>query len=412
MTETHTRNEFAEHWPLVVVCTFGIGIGIVALPFYTQSLFIVEWIDEFGWTRAQASLGILASTITIAFVSPFVGAAIDRFGLVRPVAISLMGLALSFMLFAIFLQSLTMFIALNILMALLGSASSPLPFTRAINAVFDRQRGLALGIILCGTGIAAAIAPPIVSDIIQSYGWRTAYWVLAGFTGVAGVVIIFGLSRIVSRKTQSAADPIAIKTLSSAAMGSSHFWQLLVAFFFLAIGISGLIIHFVPILLEAGLTADSAAKTAGVIGIAVILGRLSIGWAVDQVFAPYVAASAVTLCMCGILSLAIFGASAAGPAAFAIGFAIGAEVDLIGYLVARYFGMAAYGRLYGIQYAAFGLGTGISPVLLGAIRDDTGTYLTSLYTSGGLLAVSVVLFVSLPGFKALSTDPTTVPAKA
>jgi len=413
MIEARAPNEFSEHWHLVLVCTFGIGIGIVALPFYTQSLFIAEWVGEFGWSRAEASLGIFATTITLALFSPFVGAAVDRFGLVRPVAFSIAGLVISFILFAMFMNSLTIFIALSILLALLGSASSPLPFTRAINAVFDRQRGLALGITLCGTGIAAAVAPPVVSDIIQTHGWRSAYWALAGFTAAAGVAIIWGLSRIVTKKTDAPVDHALTKATSYSAVRSFHFWQLLLAFFFLAIGIGGLIIHFVPILLETGLTVEDAAGTAGIIGVAVILGRLSIGFAVDRIFAPYVAAGAVTLCMCGILLLAVFGAEAAGVAAFAIGFAIGAEVDLIGYLVARYFGMAAYGKLYGIQYAAFGLGTGASPVLLGAIRDETGTYVTSLLTSSALLAAAVLLFVCLPGFKKTpAVDPTMTPAKA
>ncbi len=401
MTDMQSRSEFAQHWPLVVICAFGIGIGIAALPFYTQSVFITEWINEFGWTRAQASLGILASTITVSVMSPFVGAAVDRYGFVRPVAFSLMGLALCFALFALFMESLIIFIALSALMALLGSASTPLPFTRAINAVFNRQRGLALGITLCGTGLAAAIAPPIVSDIIEAHGWRTAYWVLSAFTVVAGIIIVIGLSRIAAQNSHAPLNPARIEAASKSAVRTWHFWILLASFFFLAIGIGGLIVHFVPILREFGLSASTAAKTAGIIGIAVILGRLSVGIAVDKIFAPYVAASVITLCMCGILSLAIFGKDAAGPAAFAIGFSIGAEVDLIGYLVARYFGMAAYGRLYGMQYAAFGIGTGSSPVLLGAIRDSTNTYTASLYTACGLLLISALLFICLPRFKSL-----------
>jgi len=412
MTDRVAQNEFIQHWPLVMVCAFGIGIGIAALPFYTQSVFITEWINEFGWTRAQASLGIFASTITVSLVSPFVGAAVDRFGLVRPVAFSLLGLALCFALFALFMNSLIMFIALSALMALMASATTPLPFTRAINAVFDKQRGLALGIALCGTGLAAAIAPPIVSDIIEASGWRSAYWTLSGFTVVAGLLIVIGLSRIVTNNDHEPVDLATIKATSSSATKSPHFWKLLAAFFFLAIGIGGLIVHFVPILREFGLTASSAARTAGIIGLAVILGRLSVGVAVDRIFAPYVAASVITLCMCGILSLAVFGADAAGPAAFAIGFSIGAEVDLIGYLVARYFGMAAYGRLYGIQYAAFGIGTGLSPVLLGAIGDNSGTYTASLYTACGLLAISAVLFLNLPQFKTASAAIAGAPVKA
>jgi len=401
MTEDETKNEFLLHWPLVVACAAGVGIGVASLPFYTQSVFITEWISEFGWSRAEASYGILGSTFALALVSPFVGAAVDRFGLVRPVAFAIAGLVLCFGLFAAFMNSLLILIGLNILMAILGGASSPIAYTRAINAVFARQRGLALGIVLSGTGIAATFGPPVVSDLIEAQGWRAAYWSLAGFTALMGLLIIFSLSRIVTRKPGPSASHAAIRAASSKATRTPAFWHLLAAVFFLAIGVGGLIIHFVPILRESGLSAEVAAQTAGSIGIAVILGRLVVGAAVDRFFAPYVAASVIVLCMSGILSLAMFASAAAGPAAFAIGFSIGAEVDLIGYLTARYFGMTAYGRIYGRQYAAFLIGTGLSPVLFGAIRDSAGNYTLSLFTAAWLLATAAIFFATLPKFNAV-----------
>jgi len=97
------------------------------------------------------------------------------------------------------------------------------------------------------------------------------------------------------------------------------------AMFTLSLGFGGMIVHFVPILLESGLTMSVATSTAGVIGIAVILGRIIVGAAVDKIFAPYVAFVVIFSCILGVLSLAIFGTKAAIPAAFVIGFSIGAE---------------------------------------------------------------------------------------
>ena len=91
----NTDGEFSRHWLLVLVCAIGIGVGVSALPFYTQGLFIEAWIADFGWTRAQASFGILGSTIALAAVLPFVGTIVDRYGLVKPVMVSLLGLSLA-----------------------------------------------------------------------------------------------------------------------------------------------------------------------------------------------------------------------------------------------------------------------------------------------------------------------------
>ena len=105
------------------------------------------------------------------------------------------------------------------------------------------------------------------------------------------------------------------------------------------------------------------------------------------------------VCTAGVLALALFGSVAALPAAFVIGFSVGAEVDLIGYLVAKYFGIHAYGQIYGRQYSTFLIATGLSPVILGAIRDATGTYTVSLFTAAAFMTVSAVLFAKLPRFE-------------
>ena len=85
--------------------------------------------------------------------------------------------------------------------------------------------------------------------------------------------------------------------------------------------------------------------------------------------------------------------------AFGIGFAIGAEVDLIGYLVARYFGMAAYGKIYGMLYAAFVIGVGSSPILIAKLHNISGGYTDAVFTSAIFVAVSAVLFLLLPRFE-------------
>jgi len=397
-TVSHSTNEFAKHWLLVLVCALGIGIGVSSLPFYTQGVFFASWIEEFGWSRTQASFGVLATTLTLAFISPFVGAAVDKYGLVKPIAFALLGLVIIFSLFALYMNSITSFIILSALMAILAGASSPLAYTRAVNAVFDKHRGLALGLALSGTGLAAILAPRIISGVIDDHGWRMAYWVLAGFVALAGIMIVAVLSRLDGAKTPKIIDQsLAIKAYATAKK-SGEFKLLSAAVFCLALGVGGLLVHFVPILSEAGISKSRAAEIAGIMGAAIILGRIVIGAVVDRVFAPHVAATFISVCIIGILSLAIFGPIAALPAAFVIGFSMGAEVDLIGYLVARYFPLEGYGRIYGRQYAAFLVGTGFGPVLLGFVRDKSGSYTPSIFLAAIILALTVLIFLRMPKF--------------
>ena len=399
MSNQKTGSEFSRHWLLVLVCAVGIGVGVSSLPFYTQGLFIEAWIADFGWTRAQASLGILGSTLALAAVLPFIGSIVDRYGLVTPVMISLLGLSLAYVLLGMFVQSIATFVILAMLQAILGSASSPLAYTRAINAVFNKQRGLALGVALSGAGVAATFGPTLVSNAIDAFGWRGAYYAMALFTLVVGAVIVLVLSRLNGAKTAVNIDMEAANRDFLVAKASRTYWTIMAAIFCLSLGLGGLMIHFVPILLDVGFATNAAVKIAGVIGIAVVLGRLLVGFAVDRIFAPRVAIAILLACISGVLALALLGSVVAVPAAFVIGFSVGAEVDLIGYLVARYFGMHAYGQIYGRQYSTFLIATGLSPVILGAVRDATGTYTASLCTAAAFMVISAALFAKLPKFE-------------
>ena len=399
MSNQKTGSEFSRHWLLVLVCAVGIGVGVSSLPFYTQGLFIEAWIADFGWTRAQASLGILGSTLALAAVLPFIGSIVDRYGLVTPVMISLLGLSLAYVLLGMFVQSIATFVILAMLQAILCSASSPLAYTRAINAVFNKQRGLALGVALSGAGVAATFGPTLISNAIDAFGWRGAYYAMALFTLVVGAVIVLVLSRLNGAKTAASIDMEAANRDFLVAKASRTYWTIMAAIFCLSLGLGGLMIHFVPILLDVGFATNAAVKIAGVIGIAVVLGRLLVGFAVDRIFAPRVAIAILLACISGVLALALLGSVVAVPAAFVIGFSVGAEVDLIGYLVARYFGMHAYGQIYGRQYSTFLIATGLSPVILGAVRDATGTYTASLFTAAAFMVISAALFAKLPKFE-------------
>jgi predicted MFS family arabinose efflux permease len=341
----------------------------------------------------------LGSTLALAAVLPFIGSIVDRYGLVTPVMISLLGLSLAYVMLGLFVQSIASFVMLAMLQAILGSASSPLAYTRAINAVFNKQRGLALGVALSGAGAAATFGPSLVSSAIDAFGWRGAYYAMALFTLVVGTVIVIVLARLKSAKTSAQIDVQAAREGLKAAKASASYWLIMAAIFCLSLGLGGLMIHFVPILLDIGLTTSEAVKIAGVIGIAVVLGRLLVGFAVDRIFAPHVAIAILFACICGVLALAVFGTVVAIPAAFVIGFSVGAEVDLIGYLVARYFGMHAYGQIYGRQYSTFLIATGLSPVILGAVRDATGSYTGSLFTAAAFITLSAALFTRLPKFE-------------
>jgi MFS family permease len=138
---------------------------------------------------------------------------------------------------------------------------------------------------------------------------------------------------------------------------------------------NGCVVHLVPLLTDRGISAQSAAFVASIAGGAVLVGRVWTGYLLDRFFAPNVTMGFFLALAFGVFLLGT-GATATTAlfAAMLVGLGLGAEVDIIGYLVGRYFGLRAFGEIYGYLFAGFVLGAGLGPMLMGSGFDATGSY--------------------------------------
>ena len=105
--------------------------------------------------------------------------------------------------------------------------------------------------------------------------------------------------------------------------------------------------HFIPMLMDLGLTVERAAIATSILGGAEVLGRLVAGYWLDRVFAPWVAA---ILWLAGIGGVSILLIGLGGGVLFLsavlLRMAWGGEGDVLAYLVSRYFGIREFGRIY------------------------------------------------------------------
>jgi len=81
-----------------------------------------------------------------------------------------------------------------------------------------------------------------------------------------------------------------------------------------------------------------------------------------------------------------------------LGLGVGAEADVMPYLISRYFGIRALGELFGYVFGAYTLGVAIGPVVMGAGFDATGSYHLPLTTFALALLVAIVGTVTLPKY--------------
>ena len=398
-------SEFKTGWPVVLAAAAGCGLGVSGLFTYNAGLFVPDLGRAIGLTRTQFGIAFFLPTLVMAFAVPFVGRIVDRRGAAAPAMAGAVGLALAFLALGLLTSSVATYMLLTSLVGALGAASAPVPFSRAVSAAFDRSRGLALGFTQMGIGVAAAVFPPLVSAVIAGAGWRSGYFLLACLA-LLGLVPAFALTRASVARAPGAQLPgLDFAT----AIRRRTFWIQISAFSVMAFAFAGLLPHFVPMLRDAGMSPGKAGALAGAIGLSVIVSRVIVGWLVDRFPAALVAAGACVVCGVGCLVLAWAGPGMALAAAIALGATMGAEADLVSYLTARNFGLAAYGRAYAWQYAAFIVASGVSPIWVGAVADRTGSYQPALIACALLLILAVALFVILQRATLRDETPATLP---
>ncbi|MFD1149662.1 MFS transporter [Saccharothrix hoggarensis] len=396
-------SELLHGWRPLTAATVGIGLGVASLPFYTFGLFIPELEAEFGWSRSQLSSVLLIGSVINVLLAPLIGTLVDRYGVRIPSTVSLVALGGIFLLLSAVGQPFTAFLLVSSLMYVLAAASSPVSFTRAVNERFDRARGVALGIALAGAGLVAFLAPQILGAQIAE-DWRGSYRVLAVvvFVGAVVVGVLMPRSRALARPASRTGATAALRL--GPLLRTPLFARLAVTFFVLALALGGMPVHLVPLLRDAGVSPASAAGTASLVGVSLIVGRLVVGLLVDRFFAPRIAAAVLGVAAIGFLALLFGGPGLAAVAAVGLGLSLGGEVDVMGYLTARYYDLAYYGRLFGVLYAIFVVGVGTSPLLISWLRGATGGYDVALIASTALLVVAGALLMTLPRFPAKAAD--------
>jgi len=356
---------------------------------------------QFGWSRGMVSTAMVAGLWITGIATPIAGRLVDRFGIrvVALPAIAVFSLATASV--AWVPASPAAFIALYALMGLGAAGQTPLIYAKAITARFDHQRGLALGIAMAGVGLGAALVPQFAQALIRIAGWRGAY------AGLGGLIFVLAFPAVALFVGRPAAGPgvLAHGVPAAKAPGltglealrTARFWLLAVSFFIVAGTTGGVVSHLVPLLTDRGISPQTATGMVGIAGIALIGGRLSAGFLLDRIHAPYVAAAFFLAPLMGIVLLQ---ASRQGAVAGAVlvGIGLGAEVDLIAFLLSRYLGTRAFGEIYGYFFAIFMLGAGLGPFTMGVSFDRTGSYKLMLVCYAFALALASLPILRLGAY--------------
>lgn len=379
---------------IVVSCGVGMYFGVGIFLVYSFGVFIKPISDDTGWDRTHIAAAIAPAALLIGMMSPLVGAATDRFGPRRVLVISSLGLATGLVGIGVASSNLTAFVVAVLAASILGSAQTFVPYTYVLVGWFDARRGLALGLALAFSGLGIATVPAILSTIIAAWGWRAAF-VSAGLAALA-ITLPLALFIIRDPPARQLADVRGMEgTTLREAVGTSSFWMMLAAFLLTSMTAVGGSVSLPLVLADRGVSSGQAALALSVVGATIIIARIGFGALIDRVPAVPVTSLLFLAPMIGHLLLAHSeGTAAVFVAAVFFGLATGAEGDAIGYLLARRFGMRSFGRIYGINFFAFSLGSGLGPSLVTYLAANGTRYTEAFTTFSAISVVAAILLLS------------------
>jgi MFS family permease len=427
---TNTRPKIFYGWWVALTAALGNFLNSVAIVIFTFGIFVKAIGREFHSGRAQISLAFTILSLTGAVCFPLVGRLVDKYGPRKVLLPSMTGLGV-ILISSIFLQrSLWQLYLFYFALGLFTGGAGTLPYADVVSQWFDKRRGLALSVMLFGLGLGAIVLPAVAQQLVQRWGWRASYSI---FGCVVLLVPLPVVAAFLKEKPQSMGllpdgetdiqaatrRPVEEPGMTAGeALHRSAFWIMVSVFFLVTASVHACFIHLPAILTDRGSTAQMAALASSLLGIGVFLGRISSGYLMDQFFAPRVAAGFFSSVTIGLGLLAVsHQIQFAFVGAFLVGLGTGAEVDIIAYLISRYFGLRAYGSISGWLWCVYSVAGGLGAYVMGLGFDKTGSYVVPLSGFFCAAALATLLIVSLGPYqyrvgatRVIEPDPQTVPS--
>jgi len=407
---TTTRPPLQPAWLMLggAFTAFTISAGLM----HSYAVYLVAFIEEFGWSRGETSVAYSVSQLVAGFSSPFVGALVDRLGprrlLLLGAGLLVLGLALS-----AFATALWQIIVLyGVVMTVGANCLGLVVFVPLLSRHFVRNRGMAISIVQSANGLGRAVSAPLVQLGVSGIGWRPTYLVQAVL--MAAVVLplasLFRRADPVAPKIRDGTVPHGDPALSSAApprpgwslseaMRTPHFWLLFAVYLFTGLGSFFVSLHQLAFAIDVGFDRIYAAGVLGMGALLAVLGTIVTGTMSDYVGREVSAIMAYGFSIVGVICALLI----TSPdqhlllwlhACF-FGLTWGARGPAITAKTADLFPGPQLGAILGVITIGSGLGAALGSWGAGWIFDVTGSYRVAFSLSIAAYLCGVVAFWAL-----------------
>ena len=342
----------------------GIGLwaGIVTLPVIQR---------EFDIDRAGAAFPYTMTMIGFAFGGIIMGRMADRFGIMVPMIISTLMLGLGFVAAAYAPNYWSFVAAQAAIIGLLGVATTFGPLVADVSLWFNKNRGIAVAIVASGNYLAGAVWPPVLTQAVAQYGWRTAYI----FIGLVCVVTMLPLALLL-RPRAPRAETTMIAANDNPTRGTPLLQGLLVvAGLACCVAMSMPQVHLIAYCGDLGYGAAAGAKMLSLLLACGVLSRLASGMIADRIGGTKtLIMGSVLQCLALILYIPFDGLTSLYLVSALFGLSQGGIVPSYALIVRDYFPAHQAGTRISLVLTATVLGMAVGGWLSGVIFDATGSY--------------------------------------
>jgi len=389
--------------------TFAVSAALM----HSYAVFLVAFLEEFRWSRAETSLAFSVSQLVGGASAPFVGALVDRLGPRRLVLLGGSILALG-LLGSAYLHALWQLIVLyGILMTIGANCLGLVVFVPMLSRRFVNNRGMAISVVQSANGFARAVSAPVAQILISGIGWRSAY--LA--QGALMTVLVWPLAALFSRddapaRVSSSSPSSSVATDRPArrdwtlaeAIATPHFWLLFTVYLCTGLGSFFVSLHQLAFAVDVGFDKLYAASVLGMGALLSVAGTIVTGTLSDHIGRELSAVLAYAVSIVGVIcALFITGPDHAWllwiHACF-FGLTWGARGPAVTAKTADLFPGPNLGAILGVITVGTGIGSAVGAWGAGWIFDISGSYRLAFVAS------IVSYLVGCAAFWALRRPPT------
>lgn len=399
------RVKFHYAWVICCAC-FIIMIFTAPLVNACASLYLIPVVEEFSISRSAFTLTSTLVAICGMVFSPIWGKVYSKWSMRWVITIALAGFGLGYMSYSL-AKALWQLYFSAIIVGIFYSGCAFMPVSMLITAWFKRQRGLAMSLALGGIGIGGGIFSPLITSLIQQWGWRTSYQII----GLSVLVVAMPVAALFLRiepkaisaapfgaesdhdekKSGRAKAPVIQNDARDVSLKEAKS-QLFFYVHLLAMLLLGLICS-APLRQISPFVSDihgpqTAAVIVSLYSLVGIFGKLILGWLNDCLGTMRGALVAMLLMIGGFTCLA-FGNSLWVFYLMSILYGIGNGVGTVSapLLISATFGTKSFNVMRGLTQSPMQLGMSMGGLLVALSYDLSGSY---RYGWGGCIIISIL----------------------